>query len=75
MSSIDITFTKLPTPAQIVSKASGMMSLSKARVDRIGVHYKDESIIMEKDKVDKTWQISGKMCGYTDDQLIDALNT
>ena len=74
MTIIDIYFSKPPTPQQVLTKVRGMMKVSKSSTYRIILTYKNDTIEMEKDPEDKSWQIKGRINGYTDDQLIADLN-
>ena len=72
--SIDIYFSKPPTPKQILTKVSGIMKVSKSSTNRIVLTYKGDTMELDKDKTDKTWQIRGQIGNYTADHLIADLN-
>mgnify|MGYP003348992744 FL=1 len=74
MTIIDIYFSKPPTPQQVLTKVRGMMKVSKSSTYRIILTYKNDTMELEKDPDDKSWQIKGRINGYTDDQLIADLN-
>lgn len=75
MTEILIHFTKPPTRDQMLSKVSGIMKVSKSTTNRIVLTYKADTMELDKDPEDKSWQIHGRVNGYTDDQLISDLNT
>ena len=73
--SIDIYFSKPPTPQQVLTKVRGIMKVSKSTTTRIVLTYKNDMMEMDKNPVEKHWEIKGRINGYTDDQLIDDLNS
>ena len=72
--SIDIYFSKPPSPQQVLTKVRGIMKVSKSTTTRIVLTYKNDTMEMDKDPEDKSWCIKGRINGYTDDQLIADLN-
>ena len=74
MTIIDIHFTKPPTPQQVLTKVRGMLKISKSTTYRIVLTYKNDVMELDRDPEDKSWQIKGRINGYTDDQLIADLN-
>ena len=72
--SIDIYFSKPPTPQQILTKVGGMLKISKSTANRIVLTYKSDTMELDKDPTDKSWEIRGSVNGYTADQLIADLN-
>lgn len=72
--SIDIYFSKPPTPQQVLTKVNGIMKVSKSTTNRIVLTYKNDVMELDKDPEDKSWQIKGQINGYTDDQLIADIN-
>ena len=72
--SIDIYFSKPPSPQQILTKLQGIMKVSKSTTNRITVAYKNDIMELDKDPTDKSWEIRGQINGYTADQLIADLN-
>ena len=74
MCSIDIHFSKPPTPQQILTKVNGIMKTSRSTTTRIVLSYKNDVMELDKDPEDKSWQIKGRINGYTDDQLIADIN-
>lgn len=70
MAAIDIHFSKLPTPEQLVSKAAGMIERSKVSLTQITLSYKNETIELIKDPETKQWTGKGKIGGITAAQIV-----
>ena len=70
MCAIDIHFSKLPTPQQLVSKAAGMIERSKKSLNHITLSYKHETIELIKDKETGQWAGRGRIAGTTGADLV-----
>ena len=68
--SIDIHFSKMPTPQQLVSKAAGMIQRSKVSLTHITLSHKNETIELTKDRETGEWSGKGKIAGTTAAELI-----
>ena len=70
MTIVDIHFTKLPTPEQLVSKAAGMIQRSKVSLSEIVLSYRNETITLTKDPATKQWRGSGRIAGTSGADLV-----
>lgn len=70
MTAIDIHFSKLPTPQQLVNKAAGMIQRSKVSLNCITLSYKNEVIELTKDKETGQWSGKGRIAGTTGAELV-----
>lgn len=68
--SIDIHFSNLPTPQQLVSKAAGMIERSKVSLTQINLSYRNETITLTKDPATKQWRGTGKIANTSGSNLV-----
>ena len=70
MTIIDIHFSNLPTPQQLVNKAAGMIQRSKVSLTQITLSYRNEVITLTKDPATKQWKGTGKIAGTSGSDLV-----